>query len=179
MSSYYSPSALLTDAQKVPCTFTLTVPGLGYLDATPEADLASGTKVSLPLWLGEMLAISQNLSTSSLVKLDFPPALSERVLNALKADPRTVDLRQQAANFYALGIRMLDLFEHEEMGEVLTETFKTRAASIADQAHNPRGALGEGADFLRGLDESERELFKAAHDSSKAVRTWMAEISKK
>lgn len=28
---------------------------------------------------------------------------------------------------------------------------------IADQAHNPRGALGEGAEFMRGLDESERQ----------------------
>jgi hypothetical protein len=28
---------------------------------------------------------------------------------------------------------------------------------IADQAHNPRGALGEGADFMRGLDENERQ----------------------
>jgi len=37
------------------------------------------------------------------------------------------------------------------------QTFKARAAVIADQAHNPRGALGEGADFMRGLDENERQ----------------------
>ena len=37
------------------------------------------------------------------------------------------------------------------------QTFKARAAVIADQAHNPRGALGEGADFMRGLDENERK----------------------
>jgi GINS complex subunit 3 len=43
------------------------------------------------------------------------------------------------------------------MVEVLSEAFKIRAAVIADQAHNPRGALGEGADFLRGLDENERQ----------------------
>ena len=42
----------------------------------------------------------------------------------------------------------------------LTKTpkaFKARAAVVADQAHNPRGALGEGADFMRGLDENERQ----------------------
>ena len=38
-----------------------------------------------------------------------------------------------------------------------SQAFKMRAAVIADQAHNPRGALGEGADFLRGLDENERQ----------------------
>lgn len=62
--------------QKVPCTFDLTVPGLGYIDGNigadvsytyvPELDLPveltreqmkQGTKVDLPLWLGEMLAV--------------------------------------------------------------------------------------------------------------------------
>lgn len=37
------------------------------------------------------------------------------------------------------------------------QSFKKRAKEIADQAHNPRGAVGEGADFLRGLDEEERQ----------------------
>lgn len=54
------------------------------------------------------------------------------------------------------------------------KTFKKRAAEIADHAHNPRGAMGEGADFLRGLDETERQLFRAAHDSGKAMKEWMA-----
>lgn len=38
----------------------------------------------------------------------------------------------------------------------LPQTFKARASEIADHAHNPRGALGEGVEFLRGLDEMER-----------------------
>lgn len=109
-----------------------------------------------------------------MVTLDPPSALSSRVLNALKADPRTVDLRALAPHFYDLGARILELFEEEEMIEVLSDvrrlvalwcpssadsyqTFKARAAVIADQAHNPRGALGEGADFMRGLDENERQ----------------------
>lgn len=37
------------------------------------------------------------------------------------------------------------------------QTFKERAGEIADHAHNPRGALGEAQDFLRGLDEMERQ----------------------
>lgn len=38
----------------------------------------------------------------------------------------------------------------------MKQTFKKRAAEIADHAYNPRGAVSEGADFLRGLDETER-----------------------
>lgn len=30
--SYYDIDAILTDSQKLPCTFQLDVPGLGYLD---------------------------------------------------------------------------------------------------------------------------------------------------
>ncbi|KAF2274747.1 GINS complex, Psf3 component [Westerdykella ornata] len=195
--SYYDVDAILTDAQKVPCTFELTVPGLGYLEGNMTGDIQQGSKVELPLWLGEMLALrhvqpsyvflfkrltlphSQSLNTSSLVTLDHPSALAPRVLNALKADPRTVDLRALAPHFYSLGARILDLFEEDDMVHVLSETFKARAAVIAGQAHNPRGALGEGADFMRGLDETERKLFRDAHDSAKAVRTWITDLKKK
>lgn len=87
-----------------------------------SGDMKQGSKVELPLWLGEMLALSQSLSTgTSLVSLDHPSALSPRVLNALKADARTVDLRALAPHFYNLGARILELFEEEEMIEVLSE----------------------------------------------------------
>lgn len=33
--SYYDVDAILTDSQKLPCTFELDVPGLGYLDGNP------------------------------------------------------------------------------------------------------------------------------------------------
>jgi hypothetical protein len=64
---------------------------------------------------------SQSLNTSSLVTLGVPSALAPRVLNALKADPRTVDLRALATHFYNLGARNLELYEDEEMIEVLSE----------------------------------------------------------
>jgi GINS complex subunit 3 len=48
------------------------------------------------------------------------------VLNALKADPRTVDLRAQAPHFYDLGARILELFEEEEMIEVLSDVWQSR-----------------------------------------------------
>lgn len=37
------------------------------------------------------------------------------------------------------------------------QTFKQRASEIADRAHNSRSALGEGAEFTKGLDENERQ----------------------
>ena len=39
MGSYYDVDAILTDAQKVPCTFDLDIPGLGYLDENAGGDV--------------------------------------------------------------------------------------------------------------------------------------------
>lgn len=65
--------------------------------------------------------IRARLGTSRLVQLDMPDALSERVMNALKADPRTVDLRALAPHFYSLSERILELFEEEDMVDVLSD----------------------------------------------------------
>lgn len=40
-------------------------------------------------------------------------------MNALKADPRTLDLRALAPHFYSLSERILELFEEEELVDVL------------------------------------------------------------
>ena len=38
--------------------------------------------------------------------------------------------------------------------------------------------MGEGQEFLRGLDEIERQIFKAAHEGPKAVRQWLLDMKK-
>lgn len=121
--SYYSPDALLTDAQRLPCTFENAVQGLGFLDpSSTSSTIPAGTTLQLPLWLAEMLAVSQRMGTpNNVLSLDNPPALSSRVLNALKADPKTVELRQLATHFYALGERVLGLWDEPELEEVLIQ----------------------------------------------------------
>lgn len=120
-SSYYSPDAILTDSQKAPCTFELTVPQLTPLNNGSVID--SGTKLELPLWLAEMLAVSKPAgpSSGSLASLDMPAPLGTRVMNALRADPKSVNVRAQAQRFYGLGERMLELFEDDEVAEVLND----------------------------------------------------------
>ena len=39
MGSYYNVDAILTDAQKVPCTFEIDVPGLGFVDGHAGTDV--------------------------------------------------------------------------------------------------------------------------------------------
>jgi hypothetical protein len=56
-----------------------------------------------------------------LVTLDFPVPLQQRVINALKADPKTVDLRAQAPHFYALGARIMERFEDRAVLDALLD----------------------------------------------------------
>lgn len=174
MSSYYDLNAILTDSQKVPCTFSLTVPGLGYLSGNPGTPINQNSKVELPLWLGEMLAVNRlSNSTDTLITMDMPAALNTRVMNALKADAKSVDLRAQAMHFYGLGARMLELFEDEEVVDILVETFRKRSLEVADKASGGRSLGGaEGGEFVRGLEEEERGIFRAAHDGQANVRKW-------
>lgn len=134
-----------------------------------------------------MLAVSSPSASKSLATLDLPRSLEARVMNALKADPKTVDLRALAPHFYGLGTRILELFEEDDVCDVLMDSWRARAAEIADHASNAGGSRGtagggvgnvDAVEFLRGLDESERALFRAAHDSAKAMRVWMGEIKK-
>jgi hypothetical protein len=42
-------------------------------------------------------------------------------MNALKADPKSVDLRALATHFYRLGVRVLQVFEDEELVDLLAD----------------------------------------------------------
>ncbi|KAL2132082.1 hypothetical protein VTI74DRAFT_4235 [Chaetomium olivicolor] len=194
--SYYDIDSILTDAEKIPCTFQLDLPDLGYLDNTPTQPLKAGTKVNLPLWLAEMLAIANtgDVEGKSFVTFDLPPALGNDVVQALKADPRAVPLRDQSAHFYGLATHMMELSEEQELAAVLRKTFVTRASEIALHArkvggvgHKGKGAAEEGSnlgiggageEFLRGLDEWERKLFRKAHDGAKSAKEWMENVKK-
>lgn len=46
-------------------------------------------------------------------------------MNALKADPKTVDLRALAPHFYSLSERLLEIFEEEDMVDVLSDVRPT------------------------------------------------------
>ncbi|KAF6816545.1 DNA replication complex GINS protein psf3 [Colletotrichum sojae] len=186
--SYYDIDSILTDAetdnpQKVPCRFELDLEGLGHLDNNPSHALKAGTQLALPLWLAEMLALANTGPTQDSkapVTLNLPPALSNQVVQALKADPRAVPVRDQSAHFYGLGTRILDLFDERELSEVMRRTFVKRAAEIALHARKggDDGVGGSSEDFLRGLDEWERGLFRKAHDGTKASKEWMDKVKK-
>jgi GINS complex subunit 3 len=97
--------------------------------------MKEGTKVEIPLWLGEMLAVSQTSTNVSNVTLDLPDALSTKVLNALTADSKSVELRPLAPHFYSLGTRILELFEDEDLAEVLSDVCRSAIIALHHANH--------------------------------------------
>ncbi|EFW98858.1 gins complex subunit [Grosmannia clavigera kw1407] len=206
--SYYDIDAILTDAEKIPCEFQIDVPGLGYLDQTPSHSLRRGTRLGLPLWLAEMLALAHSASDDNppFLTLNLPPALTNDVVQALKADPRSVPLRDQSAHFYSLATRILDLFEERDLAVVLRTAFVGRSAEIGlharkvgygsagggsgsgsntsngdkkDDTNSSNLGIGStGQEFLRGLDEWERQLFRHAHDGAKSGREFLDSVKR-
>lgn len=194
--------------QKIPCEFQLEIPELGYLDNNPSQPLRAGAKIALPLWLGEMLVLAGSNNSSSLdedargwISFNLPAALGPDVVAALKADPRAVPLRDRSAHFYALAARMLELSEEKELAAVLRKTYVMRAGEVGLHArkvggggkntagHSGRhgkeeekgsnlGVGGVGEDFLRGLDEWERKLFRQAHDGTRAGKEYLDDVMK-
>ncbi|KAH7319587.1 hypothetical protein B0I35DRAFT_477925 [Stachybotrys elegans] len=177
--SYYDVDAILTDAEKVPCQFEIDAPDLGHLDHS-TGGLKAGTQLSLPLWLAEMLALAAaGEDARAPLTLNLPASLSEAVVAALKADPRAVPLRDQSLHFYGVGVRMLDLFEEPELGAVLRRTFVVRANDVGLHARKAdEGVGGQGEEFLRGLDEWERALFRRGHEGVKGAKEWTEKVKK-
>jgi len=168
----------LTIPQKVPCQFEIDVPYLGHLDNSPHG-LKANTPLTLPLWLAEMLALASTPTSSAPLTLNLPPCLSTAVLSALKADPRAVPLRDQSPHFYGVGVRMLDLFDEKDVAEVLRKTFVVRAGEVGLHARKAdEGVGGNGEEFLRGLEEWERGLFRRGHEGVKNAKEWTEKVKK-
>ena len=102
---------------------------------TDILQIKKGSHVSIPLWLGGFLGL-QKVGPSTFVKLELPASLAPRVLNALKADARTVDLRALAPHFYELAARVLELEEDEDVIEELSDVLTEVRSGVRSTAYD-------------------------------------------
>jgi GINS complex subunit 3 len=124
--SYWDLSSILADSVRLPCHFTIDVPGLSHIVGTNQATSAATTtssssnttakkrgggvgndltvekksRVDLPFWLAEILALH------NVVDLSFPRQYSARVRSALDAQAKSVRLRDLSGWWYAIGVRL-------------------------------------------------------------------------
>lgn len=163
---YYSVDSIQTEGELVPSTFNVTVPGLGFLIGE-EGDIEAGTEVELPLWLAVPLASSRISSDSDIAFIDIgePRAFEMDVLNSLKSDPKSVDLRALSPEFTYLALYWLQLFASEELAVTLQKTIQSRTGEIFSAA----AAKRQATESLITLDEYERSLYKIASLSTRDV----------
>ena len=74
------------------------------------------------------------------------------MLAALKAGSKTVDLRQLASHYYELAARVLELFEEEEIVDLLSEVCTVAVRSTRMAAPKGRDGSGMRMGRLLGAD---------------------------
>ncbi|TPX42841.1 hypothetical protein SeMB42_g04967 [Synchytrium endobioticum] len=165
-SDYYDIEAILADQQRVPCFFSYPVPGYGFLDGNNDADLPPNTRVELPYWMAETLAIRE------WVEIDLPKYYQVKVRNDLKASPTVVNLYQLCPYFYEFGIRIVNLIVDDVLCKVLSETFTHRVQLIMNytQATILRT---DRSDFIQSLDETEKDLYRVGVESTGVMIRWI------
>ncbi|KAI3627055.1 PSF3 [Malassezia furfur] len=95
-TDYWSVEAILAESQRLPCTFSVDVPGLGYLEESGEIDI---------------------------VTIQMPRALGSRVRAALDASPTSVQLHNLLPHWYALAVRLARLLESDALYAMLSKAF--------------------------------------------------------
>ncbi|EPY49639.1 GINS complex subunit Psf3 [Schizosaccharomyces cryophilus OY26] len=159
---YYDIDGILSENQKVPCTCNVSIPGLGH----EGREVPAGSKVELPFWLAEVLAVN------SFVSIHMPAPFSSVVRNALKASPTSVLLRDICTTYYHFAENMLHVISDQQLAQLSLDTLRKRSLVIADGALNPHGALQQNSDFINGLDDFEKYLLRIAHSTHRNLIHW-------
>ncbi|CUM50914.1 DNA replication complex GINS protein PSF3 [Debaryomyces fabryi] len=172
-SNYFDLDDILADGEKIPCRFNITVPGLGYLEGNPGKAIAKDTKIELPLWLAEILAICELLEDSqqSFIDLSQPDFINYKVINAIKTNAVNIDLHSILTNYYKLCEKWASMFSDAELIEVVMQMLKERSFEINNYASNASKQINNN--FIFSLDEFEKKLFKITADSNKLMRKWL------
>ncbi|BEJ15588.1 hypothetical protein CspHIS471_0501930 [Cutaneotrichosporon sp. HIS471] len=176
---YYSLTSILADQHKLPCTFTLDVPGLGYLEGGSEEHLQSGTKVELPLWLARTLAQNE------FATFTVPQPFTQRIRANLNASAPAVKLSSLVGAggwWYRFGAAIAKIWDSgDSLLAMLLKAFTDRLPALEDlAAHHasmdissiPEGTAGTGEVFREGMEADERELFAIGQESGRMVKRW-------
>lgn len=203
---YYDLDDILADSAEVPCKFLHDIPGLGYLENNPGGTIHVNTQLKLPLWLARVLAIIDASSASDdignadifnteqqftpFLNMLTPETFTNKVINAIKTDPISLDLHSINPYFYALAIKWIELFSDKDLAEIVSDLLLQRSQVINAHANsitisynnnsNSTNSTGNNnttnnnhAQFTLTLDEFEKKIFKEANDSYKDIKKWI------
>ncbi|SPC65384.1 related to PSF3 - subunit of the GINS complex [Ustilago sp. UG-2017b] len=149
--NYWNVDAFIADSQKLPCIFNIDVPNMGQIQSTEERDIKALSRIELPFWLAELMALN------NIVSINKPKSFSSRVKGALDANPTSVQLRHQNIHWYALGARLAQLMDDDDTEmQGLSKAYIGRILQVFQQSQHLSTASSSTASASAGGDSDER-----------------------
>lgn len=169
LDSYFSIDDILTTQERLPCKFEVDVPRLGFLDPGADSEnLASGTKMELPLWLAKAISGRRAMSVST----ELPKQYREGYREILSAEASVVDLHKLGPFYYGFGSQLLQ-FDHPDspdIAKMLLQTFKDRLRNLMDISQNAYNQ--DTSKMTARLDQMERKVFQCGQIGLNDFQKW-------
>ena len=122
---YLDIDLILSEGERVPCNFLITVDELGHLDSTnDEIDLPSGTKVELPLWLASYFA------ECKIVEIELPKHYGSKMRDAILAGAAPINLKDFSHYYFDVGLKLAKLVNDLDLQRTM------RTAFVGDRYRN-------------------------------------------
>lgn len=169
MSNYYDIDDILCSSVKVPCIFQTTVQDYGFLAGHDQDDLPVNSRLELPFWLVEPLAIDEA------VQIETPKFFGRVVQNDLNANSMEVDIRRLCPFFYGFGALFIEsvIDQNHTVTRMLFRAFRTRLLQIMNYTQSSCLTTMEDVGFLQTLDHAEMELYLLGCATTHTRRKWL------
>ena len=154
-SPYFSLHSILAEEERVPVVWSDYTKGVGYLDPSiGSEDLEMDQELEIPLWLAEAL------KPNNYIDLKLPRMFGLSVRQSLKADAKSVKLREKSPFFYELGLRMSELVDGEVTKDLPKDILHALAQRIEDVLERAPRGLGKDTNvYKNGLAVLEADLY--------------------
>jgi len=168
--NYFDLDDILAEQQKLQTSFLVDIPGLGFLENNPGGPLHKDEKVLLPYWTIKGLSLIPSNNESFSIYL--PKCFRNQIKNQLIAGPTTVNLYHECPYFYQFGYLYSKTFDEKNLPQILLNTYKARISLIMDYSQQIQISKDK-AEFVRGLDETERQLYRCGCESIINMKKWI------
>ena len=164
---------MLSEEERLPCTFLCDARNLGHLDNTGvDKDLPAETRVDIPLWL------SRTLASKNMVTIEFPKHYGIKMREEIRAGAEAIDLRAFSQYFFEVGCKLVDMRvgSSELTREDLRDTM--RAAFLGERYRKltmnalAQGLFDDAADYSQTLTSAELNLFVQGLNAAKNIHQW-------
>lgn len=164
---------MLSEEERLPCTFTCAARNLGHLDNTGIAkDLPMETRVDIPLWL------SRTLAAKNMVTIEFPKHYGIKMREEMRAGAEAVDLRAFSQYFFEVGCKLVEMnigssdLTREDLRNTLRVAFLGERYRKLTMNSLAQGLFDDAADYSQTLTRAELNLFVSGLHAAKNIHQW-------